>query len=267
MPHIKLAFQNMYQGMHFAGKNENGVDIFYKYNPSAYIEYFKDHKLDFLCLAEAPLDTKDGQSLFLDALSTTLDLPHYEAYVNEKSWVVEGKYYGTVILSRYAIDEYETFNLPNPKLEADQPDGSHWVMHDKGAQKAKVTIDGHTVNIYNLHYFPFGHFGRRMEEEEFHPIRQELANIVKPQTDEVAIVCGDFNNRGLEIEVAFPELFDNNLLERTISFIDFDESLARMADKTQVDHVLITSGISLVKGQPECNYSDHCGISVELEIK
>lgn len=263
---IKVVFQNLYHGMHFAGEY-NSKDHFFKYNPSAYIDYYREFSPDIMCLAEIPLDNEVGDGIFLKKLSKELDLPNYKTYVNEKSWIVEDKYYGTAILSKFPITKYESFNLPNPRLEIDHPDGTHWIMHDKGAQKATLLINETETDVYNLHYFPFHHFNRKINEPEFKESRLKLSNILVSDSSRAALIAGDFNNKGLEIEEAFPELFESTNLRRAITFdrADFEENFE--GDNTQIDHILYTANkINLISSKVESNYSDHAGITATFSI-
>lgn len=251
--------------MHFAGEVDK-KDLFFKYWPSSYIEYYKETQSDIFCLAEAPLDDEKGNSTFLEAFSKALNLQYYKVYVNDKSWIVEGKWYGTVIFSKFPFISYESFNLPNPKLEVDHADGTHWIMHDKGAQKAQVEIGNTKINIFNLHYFPVHHFGKRIDDPELQPMRKSLAEILKPQKNEVSIITGDFNNKKVEIEQAFPEIFEGEQIKRAISF-NPNDYFEKKGDPTQIDHILYsTTRLKLLDSKVEKSYSDHVGLTASFEI-
>ena len=264
MNKLKIVAQNLLQGMHLVDEVEK-KKLFSKYWPSAYTEYYAKHKPDIVCFTEAPLDDKEGNSVFLDDFSEQLKLPHYKVYVNDASWLVEGKYYGMAILSRYEIENYESFNLPNPRLEVDHADGTHWIMHDKGAQKVTVEIGGKRINIFNLHYFPLFHFGRRIDEPEFHQIRADLAEILRPKKGEISIVAGDFNNKDVDLEKAFPEIFEGELLNTSVLF-DGKEYPLYEGGETQLDHILYSEGLKFLGGTVESNFSDHVGLTTEFEI-
>lgn len=250
--------------MHFAGERDD-VDIFYGYKPSKYIEWFTNNKPDVLCLAEAPLDDGEGNSVFLSELAQKLGGYEYKVYVNDKSWIIEDKHYGTVILSKYPILEYESFNLPNPKLEVEHPDGSHWVMHDKGAQKALIDMSGKKVTVFSLHYFPVHHFKRRIEEEDFIPIRKALAKALTPYEGSESIVCGDFNNRGIHVRKAFPELFESDELSLAVEFDRNEVEPHYSGDGIQIDHILHSKGLEVANKQVEYTFSDHCALLVDFK--
>lgn len=264
---LRVVFQNIYQGMLFAGEKEN-KSIFYKYNPSAYINYYRNFKPNIVCLAEVPFDDENGNGVFIEKFSKELGLSYLKTYVNEKSWIVEDKYYGTAIFSKFPIKHYESFNLPNPKLEIDHKDGTRWLMHDKGAQKFSIELEDLIVNVFNLHYFPFHHFNRKINEPEFENIRKALADILLPNQNEASLICGDFNNRGVEIEDAFTELFKNEELKRAITFngVEFEQDFEGYG--TQIDHILYTPKfLDLVSSKVEPAYSDHVGLSAIFKPK
>jgi endonuclease/exonuclease/phosphatase family metal-dependent hydrolase len=262
---LNVVFQNIFHGMHFA-QEMNGKNVFFKFWPSAYIDYYRPKLPNVVCLAEVPLDNENGESTFLNKFSDELELPYIKTYVNEKSWLVEDKWYGTSILSKFPITSYETFNLPNPKLEIDHKDGTHWVMHDKGAQKVTIKVNDSNVTVYNLHYFPFHHFNRKINEPEFDKIRSQLVDLLLT-SDNPLIICGDFNNRGVEIETAFRELFALGSLSKAITFSKKDFENNHEGADTQIDHILYSNNkFELLESSVEANYSDHCGIFAKFRF-
>lgn len=262
---FRVIFANIYQGMHFAGEKD-GEDVFFGYQPHLYVELFKKLDPDILCLAEVPFDNQDGSGPFSSRLQEELGFISSKNYVSDQSWIIEDKFYGSAIFSKYKIVDYSVTPLPNPKLETDRPDGSHWVMHDKAVQKAVIQIDSKRLNVFNLHYFPFHHFGRSLIEDEFIDVRQKLADLVTSKNDEVSLITGDFNNKGNKLEMAFPELFGEGIFTEAIEFDRNKEEKYYEGDGIQVDHILFSPGLKIIHAEVNDNYSDHPTLIADFDI-
>ncbi len=160
------------------------------------------------------------------------------------------------ILSRFPIIAEEAFLLPNPKLEIDRSDGTRWTMFDKGAQKVTLDLHGQRIIVVNLHYFPFHHFGRKASDEDFAAIRKEFVEILLADATTPVTVTGDFNNKGLPLPTALPELFAEDRFREAV-----------VADTTviglheQFDHILYTPTLlSCLSGFAVTNHSDHYAV-------
>jgi endonuclease/exonuclease/phosphatase family metal-dependent hydrolase len=263
---IKIAFANISQGLVYEGK-KGRKDVFSKYWPSAYQSQYVALHPDIVCLAEVPLDDERGSSSFLQSFAQAMGAVSCQADVHEKSWLVEGKYSGNAILSRFELSDYHVIKLPNPRLEVDRPDGQHWVLHDKSAQSATVHVDGQAISLINLHYFPFFLFRRKLNDAELAPSRAALVELLHLGSGVPAIVAGDFNNNDDELEVAFPEFFQGGGLETAVRFgpEQFDKLYC---GRHQMDHILYTPQVfSVLEGQIIRDASDHRGIFAELELR
>ena len=128
---LKIIFANILQGMIHLGFNEKKENILGGFHPEKYIKYFSASRPDILCLAESVIDDENGNSSFIAELSKKCDLPYYKNLPGEKSWLVEDKFYGLSICSKFPFSEYKTLKLANPKIETIRPNGEHWIMHDK----------------------------------------------------------------------------------------------------------------------------------------
>lgn len=266
MASIRVAFANICQGLICEGK-KNQRDVFSKHWPSAYRDTYASLKPDIMCFAEAPMDDQDGSSEFLVGLASDLGA-NYRADVHEKSWLLEGKYYGTAILSKFKIDEYETLMLPNPHFEVDNPDGSHWVLHDKTVQAATVDVAGTAVKLFNLHYFAFHRFKRDVNDPELVPSRLAFVEWLRLDDGKPTIVTGDFNNGDGELDISYPELFEGGRLTDAVQFQpeEFDEYYT--GGKYQLDHVLYTNRhFCATHPRVVRDNSDHRGVLVDLELK
>jgi endonuclease/exonuclease/phosphatase family metal-dependent hydrolase len=263
---IRVVFANICQGLISEGK-KNSRDVFSRHWPSAYREVYAPLNPDIVCLAEAPIDDQCGRSQFLEDLARDLDGAHFQADVHERSWLVENQFYGSAIISKLKLETYSTFKLPNPRLEVDNPDGSHWVLHDKTVQCAIVNISDIPVRIFNLHYFPFHRFKKDINDPDLIPCRSALIRRLQLQDDCPTIVAGDFNNGNGNLRTSYPELFEDDRLTEAVEFgpDEFDDYYS---GKYQLDHVLFTNRhFCATHTQIVRDSSDHRGILVDLEIK
>ena len=261
---LRVIFANIYQGLLFEGKlNED--DVFSKFWPSAYTEIFAKLKPDILCLAETPFDTADGKGKFIEELSMGTNLSNFRSDSKEASWVVEGKFYGNAILTRFDIVDYEAILLKNPNIEFTFPNGEHRITHDKTIQKATIKInEKDNIRLFNTHYFPISWFGRRFDDPEFAPIHDFFAKTITPTDNLPTIAAGDFNNSKIEIEQVFPKLFSAKKFVDSVKFTtkDFKNYLS----ETQLDHILLTPQFNVVHSEIIKIPSDHHAILIDVEI-
>ncbi len=266
MASFKIAFSNICQGLWYQGK-KNETHVYSKYWPSAFQEQYLALQPDILCFAEAPLDDEQGNSQFVEAAAKSMGAVSWYTDLHEKSWLMEGKYYGTAIISKYPLDDYEVLKLQAPHIEADRPDGTHWILHSKSVQAATVHLPGQDVRLFNLHYFPLHYFSRSLGEPEFEPTRRQLVEYIQASQSMPALVAGDFNNDDDDLPAAFPELFKDNFLADAIQFghEEFDETYN---GRHQLDHVLYSpQGLVLTNAKIIRDKADHRGILAEFDLK
>jgi endonuclease/exonuclease/phosphatase family metal-dependent hydrolase len=264
---LKIVFANVYQGLLYEGK-VGEKDVFSKYWPEAYAKQYAEFDPDIVCLTEVPMDDKAGRSSFIADFAAQLGAVDIRTDVHDKSWLVEGKYYGNAIISKYALSNYQTLSLPHPHLEVDRPDGSHWVLHDKTVQSAEVQVGGTTLRIFNLHYFAYFLFEHNMNEEQFKPSRTAFIEQLKLADGIPTILAGDFNNGDDHLEIAYPELFEGKALTDSVVFDEgqFDERY--IGGKYQLDHILYSAGrFKVVDSAIIKDPSDHRGLYVEFSIE
>lgn len=265
-PALTILFANIYQGLWYEGKKDS-KEVFSKYWPSAYTEQYAALGPDIICLAEAPLDTGSGDSAFIQQLAHAIGAEHTRTSVHDKSWLVEGKWYGNAIISRYPLNHYQDTPLPNPRFEYDQPDGAHWVLHDKPMQSATVRVGETDIRLHNIHYFPFQFFGHSLREPELQPSRQALVDQLELDRQQPTIVTGDFNNADDPLETAFPELFHDNALASAVTFgpDQFDDRY--VGGNHQLDYILYSPRyFSASQSQIVRDRSDHRTILTHLEL-
>lgn len=260
---MRVIYANVTHGFVYADEIQKPESmLFKKFSVQAYADYFKQNNPDILCLSEALIDDKDGNSTFVDAIASITGLKYSKSLCTEESWIYEGKYFGMSILSRYPISKYEQFNLPNPKFEVIRPNGDHWILHDKHAQFAELERQGSKLNLFNLHYFPVHHFNKEIQSEEMKPYRNALGEVfISKGLDTSTIIVGDFNDKGSTLPTAFPELFDSGELKEAI---EVDTTLVHGND--QLDHLLYTkNSLELKNAKAEKFLSDHYSLIVDFE--
>lgn len=257
---VKLVFANILGGREFLGTTYGEIN-FGETVLDQYIDAIKVHKPDLLSLAEIHLEN-DLHSTMVEEIASKLGLLYYDFMGSDKSHLAEGKILGNAILSKYPIAKKDHFLIQSPMVEVDRPNGDHWVMHNKPAQTAFIAIGDKTIALSSVHYFPFHHFNRQMNESEFAPQRQSLVDHLT-QIDEstISIITGDFNNKGFKLNEAFPELFEEGFSEA----IELETSI--VGDTQHLDHILYhKKDMSVVESGTITIPSDHVGIFAELEL-
>lgn len=261
MERLRTVFENISGGLVMAGKS-HGEMVFSRVSLPEYIEYFQGYKPDILSLSEVHMEDENGCSEMVKSISDALRLPYYECFSQSRSHLDTSKYLGIAVLSKYPILHYDPFFLPNPKLKVDKPDGSHWVMFDKGAQRLTLDVAGRYLTVFNLHYFPFHHFNRCMNEDEFLDIRQELVDILLSEDGIPTVITGDFNNKGLPLYKAFPELFIGDKFREAIV-----EKTTVIGLCEQFDHILYTpNALKNHDGFTDKNLSDHYAVIADFSF-
>lgn len=228
---LKLVFANILGGREFLGTTYGemnfGADV-----TERYIEAFRTQKPDLLSIAEVHLED-ENHSEMVQKIADDLGLPYADFMGSDQSHLAPEKILGNAILSKYPIIKKDHFLIESPLIEVDRTDGQHWIMHNKPAQTAFIQINEKLIALTSLHYFPFHHFNRKMNEAEFVPQRKSLvSHLTQLDSSTIPIITGDFNNKGLVLSEAFPELFEagfSEALELETSIIGVNE---------QLDHIL-----------------------------
>jgi endonuclease/exonuclease/phosphatase family metal-dependent hydrolase len=259
---IRIEFENISGGLVMVGK-KHGDMSFLRISSKEYITHFQACRPDILALSEVHMEQKDGTSAMVEMLAAELALPYYKCCYQSPSHLEPDKYLGLAVLSKYPIEQYFSFYLPNPKLKVIKPDGSQWILFDKGAQRLTLNVQGRPLTIFNLHYFPFHHFHRRMNEAEFAGIRRELVDMLLSRDHEPTIITGDFNNKGLHLQAAFPELFQHDRFRQAV-----ETETTVVGLREQFDHILYTPALLQVEESfVEPNYSDHYAVIADFSFR
>ena len=263
MTELNIVFANMFQGMIYAGKGLHNVDVFTGWHPFKHASALASLNPDICCLAEMVFDDMDGQSASVETFKTVLGLPHARCIPTEKSWVVEGKFYGLAIFSRFPFLDHNVEKLPNPNLTITKPNGDFWYTHDKVFQKAVLDVNGIAIQIINLHAFPFYAFNRRIDEPDFDAFRNHMAHRLI-ETDLPLIICGDFNNKDVAIDRAFPKLFEQKRLKNVVSVPS--DILIKMNKTLQLDYILADQNFSILQTDSIYELSDHPVLTTRVSL-
>jgi len=258
---MNIVYSNVSGGLVFAGKTY-GEMLFRKISVESYIEYFKTRQIDILSLSEVHLENKTTSKM-VEHIARELGLKHHASLALSGSHLDTSKQLGMAVISRYPITAQEEFAIPSPKLEVTRPNGEHWVMLDKGGQRVILDVDGKAIGLVNFSYFPFHHFGRRVDEPKFKELRRQLLDVlIANDKNTPTIITGDFNNKGVPLDKAFPELFENNSLNQAVKV-----SSTVIGCDDQLDHILYQPKFfSAENSFAEKNNSDHLAIGASLRL-
>lgn len=263
--HARIIFANILQGMIHCGYNEQKENILAGFHPEKYVQYFAAHQPDILCLAECVIDDAYGNSALTAKLSSECGLPFVYNLVGEKAFLLNDKFYGLAICSKFPISEYSTQKLANPQLEIIRPNGDYWRMHDKFIQKATVNVaQNKSLRLINTHLFPFQHFERNFWDAEFADLRKQWAAMLLPDSH-TSLICGDFNTVGISIKKAFPELKIGENLHSLVNY-DGKKYQPKYPYDTQIEYILATPDIKLIAAEAKMVYSDHPFLIADVEI-
>ena len=101
-----------------------------------------------------------------------------------------------------------------------------------------------------------------MNEDEFSGIRQALVDILLSKEKLPTIITGDFNNKGLPLQKAFPELFEQGKFREAVTA---DTTVVGLHE--QFDHILYTPNMLRVDhGVAARNLSDHYAVIADFSF-
>ena len=260
---ITIVSANIAQGFICHGLSEKKESLFTGWLPSRHAEYLAQMKPDICCISEMVIDGEPDTCPIIQKFKKILGLDHVWCITTEESWMLEDKKYGLAIFSRFPILSCEKTMLPNPGLTVSRPNGDTWHMHDKFCQKIIVDINGMELQICNLQSFPFHVFKRRLDEPEFSDFRKEFSRKVA-EPDRPAVIVGDFNNKNIPLEQAFPELFAPDMFRNVIDIPD--DMLMEHKTPSQLDYILISQHLSVVDTAVSYNVSDHPALVAQLSF-
>jgi hypothetical protein len=250
---IRIGLINVLQGLKFTGTHYSETKIGGS-GMDEYINLIKKHSSDILCVNELVLD--DGK--MLDQLMEAGNYKYCSSCIDNKAWLVKDRYYGSAILSKFPITKQDSFELPNPKIEIDRPNGEHWILHDKIILQNLVTINGYEIYVSTFQYFPFHHFNRDITSVEFIDIRQKLAQVFQYEN---SIIAADFNHMGHGFNESFPEIINSGFID------SFKTKTTLVGESEQTDHIIYKGKhLKAINGTAVKTVSDHYYIETTFDI-
>ena len=101
-----------------------------------------------------------------------------------------------------------------------------------------------------------------MFEPEFAGIRQALVDILLSDSELPTVITGDFNNRGMALREAFPELFVQECFREAVVV---DTTVVGL--QNQFDHILYTPFLlKMNEGFADQNLSDHYALIADFSF-
>jgi Metal-dependent hydrolase len=151
-----------------------------------------------------------------------------------------GGQYGNGLISRYKLNNIETFPLNSGSYEK------------RILQKAVVTIDGKAVSIYNTH---FSYNSAAIRREQF----AKVLEIMDSDKNEYKILTGDFNAGFDEFSV-----FRNYTVVNTEETVYYDYARNEI-DYSALDNIIVTKNIKVVNSRIIItSFSDHYAVFAYL---
>lgn len=225
-------------------------------------QFFTHQRPGVLCLAEVPMD-EHGHSPAAEQLADACGLEHRQIDLLHPSHVAsEGGYLGLAVLSRFPITSSELVTFTDLGLNR-----SGAVPHTKGVQRVQLQVgrssDG-TLEVCNLHLPAVQIFGRRIDDPAFGSLRDELAEAISAGASPVSlrrtVVTGDFNNRDVPLQNAFPGLLIGDQLREALT----TRSTVLGVRNAQSDHILISNDLAVAGARAWWTTSDHAVLVADI---
>ena len=213
---------------------KNGNDV--NHDMSIIAEDIKALDLDIVGLQE--VDIKTSRAKGLDTLKLLAEATGYEYYQFAKGISFQGGEYGTAILSRYPIVDYERVALTTPSgYEA------------RAFGHARIEVNGVEIDFFNTH---LSYEKKELRDAQFAQLA-EHTNIGRGY-----IVTGDFNTANLtEFNV-----FTDAVLVNKGNYATFPSS------SSAIDNIVLESGWKVVdSGMVATKHSDHNLLWAEIHYE
>ena len=213
---------------------KNGGDV--NHDMSIIAEDIKALDLDIIGLQE--VDIKTNRAKKLDTLKLLAEATGYEYYQFAKAIDFQGGGYGTAILSRYPIVNYETVAL-------DTASG----YEARACGHARIEVNGVEIDFFNTHL--------SYEKKELRDVQfAQLADLAVPCRG--YIVTGDFNTANLN---EFKVFTDSELVNEG-KYATFPSS------SSAIDNIVLESGWKITdSGMVATKHSDHNLLWAEIHYE
>lgn len=259
---LKVVYENASGGFDCRGIKPKETPT--KYSLPEYIEQYKRHNPDILCLVETHAKDKKGNSQMVSEIAEALHLPHVKNYAHSPSHLDSSKFLGTAVLSSYPLIRSTITPLPNPNLTVMRPNGQQWQSHDKYIQETMLNVRGKPIRIKVFQGLPFHEFDTFLEHPNHEVYRREVSTVLSVQDDIPTIVVGDFNNHHLDVQHAFPGFIRDDNLQEAVKV----PTTHRFHIDDQSDHIFYTpKSLVVASSFAELNLSDHYTLIAEFFVK
>ncbi len=193
-----------------------------------------EHKLDIVGIQE--VDKYAVRSNGLDMMKLLSEYTGYEYYTFTKAITIAGDFatykehgsYGTGILSKYPISDFNSLKLTSGELE------------QRAVGYADITVDGYTFTFFNTHL--------SYEDKEFRTKQfSELAELIGHKRE--WILTADFNTQDLDEFECFGEVNSLQKIQRYVS---------HPSDSLAIDNIVFSNNFKYKdSGMDDTSHSDH----------
>lgn len=250
---LKLATWNIGGGILGESHQENA-------EPSLdyHISVLESYQPDIVCLQEAHSydGQREGQS---EHIARHTGYPHVFSYPISPSHMDGSAYLTLAILSRYPIKDPTYKQFPNPGLTSTGPNGSKWVLFDKGYVESLIDLESRQFGLINAHCFPLHYFGASAIEPRFADMWEMLrADLVALNNVSPTVAAIDLNYEPIE-----------ELLGKVIgpqAYLNAFESTPTIPKGSQQDYILYDHSMQLITTLVKPTRADHSYCQVTIRI-
>ena len=189
--------------------------LVYKHDAlGALIDVLKKHNPDIITIQESHTDDGANQAAII---AKELGLEFVANDVYDESHLEPGQGLSQAVISRFPIKNHSFLMFYNPHLETLSPTGERWLSHDKGVTTCLVDLgNGITMNVKTSHSFPYRRFHIEPFDEKLIPLRADMAEKLKPDSD-IYLYKGDLNYNEYSVEPLLPDLIKDGIKEVILS--------------------------------------------------
>ena len=181
---MRLATWNVHCGVFAERNSQQAPDL-------AYIaSCLRALDADVVCLQEFMLSGNNDPGA-VERLQGDADYAHAAFMPLSASHLGPGDM-GLLTLSRLPIEARQETRFDNPGLSVHRS-GKDWRSHDKGALQTTITLATESIDIVNLHLFPFALFAASPRDPAFDRAREALRQVLAACSADACFVCGDLN--------------------------------------------------------------------------
>lgn len=224
-----------------------------------FIDELKKIDADIICLQEAHTSV-DGKEIQAKIIADKLGYRHVEnqPYKAKTSHIKDNYFLSISTISKLPISQSTFFELPNPNLKIQRPNGDMWITLNAGFLMVEINYEGKKVNIANTHLVPLHYFKKDYMEEDFKNIREEISKLLINLSKTPTVIAGDFNFA--DMKSLLPDIFKDNLYHDA-----FQKNTT--PEKGQQDHILFSNHWQLKSADIKKGNADHYLCVADVEFK